>query len=573
VSAPPTGAPRAPWWRRPFPWIVIAFTVVPFVLSYLPGIPVHGYGHVWYVLPLWLFWRHPRERGRIALYALGWALQVLAYPEPDLGFLGWVLLVPYLVARERDDGAVWWRSAMLYGFFRGHIGFYWLGQVHFAAWLSVSFGAAIAFAFVFEATLRYARALPFALRAAVGWTLFEWVHSWLGGGFPWLYLSHSQYRFGALIQIADLVGSWGVSFLMAYVQAAAFVAVRAVRGRRPFPREAVVAVLLLAATLAYGWTRPADGPVAGRPRVLLVQSSFPHSVKENIDVTGREVYETLIDLTARGLEADPGVALVVWPESMHPQVLLESEPGGFAAVARDFARRFGKPVIYGLNSFEDEESFRRWRGYNAAILADAQGHLGKLYRKQRLVPMGEEFLLRRFVSKPVADEVFDWLVDTLGYPQSCDLEAGKGQVTLDAGPGLRCAMLICFEGMYDYLARRAVMHDDPDLILHLVNNGWFGHTWEARQMLAHLVFRAVETRTPLVSCANGGVSCVIAPSGRFVAVLDRVMESGTLSAHVPRRRPPPLYLTAGPRPLVGAVAAAILLSLLERWLRRRRAAG
>ena len=43
--------------------------------------------------------------------------------------------------------------------------------------------------------LRQATFLPFGWRAATGYALFEWVHSWIGGGFPWLFVAHSQHAF------------------------------------------------------------------------------------------------------------------------------------------------------------------------------------------------------------------------------------------------------------------------------------------------------------------------------------------------------------------------------------------
>jgi apolipoprotein N-acyltransferase len=64
-------------------------------------------------------------------------------------------------------------------------------------------------------------------------------------------------------------------------------------------------------------------------------------------------------------------------------------------------------------------------------------------------------------------------------------------------------------------------------------------------MVAIFVFRAVETGLPLLSCANGGVSCAIAPSGEVVAVLDKVMEPGVLAVRVPAARGATPYRRGG----------------------------
>ncbi|MHC4548998.1 MAG: apolipoprotein N-acyltransferase [Planctomycetota bacterium] len=539
---------------------------LPLVCSFWPGLPAHGYGHVLFALPLVLFFHRPDHRRRLGLYVLGIVLQVLAYPEPDLGFLGWVLLWPYLLARRCDDGASWWRAAFVYGFLRAYVGFYWLGNVHFLGWIAVSLGAALAFAFVFELALRRLTVLPYALRVATAWLLFEWVHSWILRGFPWLFLAHTQYRYLPVIQIADLVGALGVSFVMAYVQAA----VLEIALRRRVGLAAAFAAASLAALLAYGWLRSGpDGPPG--PGVLMIQSSIPHDVKEHGKITAEEMWRSHVQQTRMGIEKHPRTKLIIWPETMNPYGYVEgseSRSAGFRLTARQVARRFQRPVIYGINSFTGWDRVNR--GHNSAILVDRTGAVRGLYRKQVLVPMGEEFVPRWFLSEEVSDRWFKWLSSNLGLPRSCDLESGDGFVTLDAGPGLGCAPLICFEGLYADLARGAVRTGEVDLLLHLVNNGWFGRSWEQRQCVASWVMRAVETRTPFFSCANCGITCAVAPSGEILGRVDRVMEKGVLYAEVPPRWPAPFYLRGG----VWALPVALLAGFGAAWaLARRRSRG
>jgi apolipoprotein N-acyltransferase len=501
----------------------------------------------------------PGLRRRLLLYAAALVLQLLAYPDPDLGFLGWVLLWPYLLARGIDDGAPWFRSAFLFGFFRAFTGFYWLGNVHYTAWLAVSLASGLAFALAFEGPLRWFRFAPYALRVAASWLLFEWVHSVLIGGFPWMFLSHTQWRFHALLQAADLAGAFGVSFLVAYVQAAAL---EANVLRRVTPSVGIAALLLVAALL-YGATRGGPGGPEG-PGVLMVQTAIPSYVKEQETRRPRGTLEqALVRLTREGLMSHPDTDLVVWPETMFPVPYVEDEPRrtGFPGYARSFARLFQRPLLVGLTSYASVERARRDRGYNAALLVDREGRVAAdaegnavLYRKQRLVPMSEEFLARRVLPGSWCDRLFAWLSENFGLPPSCDLESGEGFATLDAGPGLRCAMLICFEGLYPDLARGAVAHGEPDLILHLVNNGWFLTppflgwripSFEQRQCLASWVFRAVETRTPLLSCANAGITCAVGPDGRLLGQVDRVLEEGVLHVRVPPRWPAPPCLRGG----------------------------
>jgi apolipoprotein N-acyltransferase len=567
--------------RIPLPLWIAALVGIPLVLSFVPGFPPHGYGHILLLCPLLPALRHPERRRRLLLYAASSALHLLAYPDFDLGFLGWILLWPYLLARERDDQAPWFRSAFIFGFLRAFLCFHWLGHVHYTAWLGASLGSAFAFAVAFEWPLRRLTFAPYPLRVATAWLLFEWLHSWLLGGFPWLFLSHTQYRFLTLIQIADVVGAFGVSFLVAFVSAAALEA----NALRRVTASVAAAAVLLVAALLYGAMRGGPGGPDG-PGILMVQTAIPSWVKEQeLEDPKGSLGDALVRLTREGLERHPDAALVVWPETMFPAYYVESEPERFEPLARSLARRFKRPAVYGLSSYTTRERLTAGRGFNSAILVDRDGKVrvderGRavdIYRKQRLVPMSEEFLPRRILPETWCDAMFRWLSDNFGLPRSSDLESGEGFETLDAGTGLRCATLICFEGVYPDLARGAARHGRPDLVLHLVNNGWFisprflwGRipSFEQRQCLAAWVFRAVETRMPFFSCANAGITCAVAPDGRILSRVDRVMGEGWLYERVPARWPEPLFLRGG-----FLLPPALLLLLLPvlLWRARKRA--
>ena len=57
----------------------------------------------------------------------------------------------------------------------------------------------------------------------------------------------------------------------------------------------------------------------------------------------------------------------------------------------------------------------------------------------------------------------------------------------------------------------------PDVLVNLTNDAWYWGSSELDMHLACDVFRAVETRTPLVIAANGGISAWIDRHGRIRA--------------------------------------------------------
>src|SRR5207244_2741725 len=63
---------------------------------------------------------------------------------------------------------------------------------------------------------------PLTLTFPLVWTALEYLRAHFGTGFPWYFLAHTQHANLWVIQISDLTGAYGVSFLIAAVNALAF---------------------------------------------------------------------------------------------------------------------------------------------------------------------------------------------------------------------------------------------------------------------------------------------------------------------------------------------------------------
>ena len=152
-----------------------------------------------------------------ALPPLGWSL--LAWVAP----LGWL----WLFDRRQLDGRHPYRALWLAGFA------FWMGTLH---WLrlphwATSFGwvaLSIYLGFYLPAFVALSRVavhrlrLPIVLVAPTVWTGLELLRGHLLGGFTMASLGHSQYLWPTIIQIADLVGAYGVSFVLMFVAACVF---------------------------------------------------------------------------------------------------------------------------------------------------------------------------------------------------------------------------------------------------------------------------------------------------------------------------------------------------------------
>ena len=217
----------------------------------------------------------PRSVLQSALAALTGVLYPFCFPNFDLGWLAWILLVPLHVAIGETPP----RRAFWLGWMAGWIGF--MGTMSWVvtamhmygkmpllwsyvalALLSAYLGLHVAVYTVTVTWLR--RTLPPALLAApFVWVTLELIRTSLFSGLPWALLGYSQSQWLSAIQIADLTGVYGVSFVIVLVNIAMAESIlwmirkyRTLPLRQPastFPWATPAAALFIfAATLIYG---------------------------------------------------------------------------------------------------------------------------------------------------------------------------------------------------------------------------------------------------------------------------------------------------------------------------------
>ena len=167
--------------------------------------------------------------------ALAGALLVLIFPRLNLWVLAWVSLVPLLAAADGKQGAAGFKLGWLAGtiFHAGLV--YWV-TVSMTLYGKLPFAVSVPILLVFAAFLGLFTGLPvwgacfvqqrrgwsFALTFPFLWVAVEHLKSWFLTGFPWDIIGYSQYRVLPLIQIADITGVYGVSFLIVCVNCAVY---------------------------------------------------------------------------------------------------------------------------------------------------------------------------------------------------------------------------------------------------------------------------------------------------------------------------------------------------------------
>ncbi len=374
------------------------------------------------------------------------------------------------------------------------------------------------------------RDLQFAvgLGLPAAWVLLEYLRSILLTGLGWNLLAHTQWHWIRLIQLADLAGVYGVSFLVVMVNVALYLAVK---GRGSRVKVLGIAGICLLIALAYGYFRlqqfPSPSAVHPSPsfQVAVVQGNIPQTLKwEESMAPG--IWKQYEALNAQAAAAKPD--LIVWPETAVPGYLEDIQ---VQERLERIARSCRTNLLVGVPAGSDDGA----RVFNSAIWMTAEGKLLQRYDKVHLVPFGEYVPL---------GSALTWLRN---FVLMGDFSAGREftvfngkRYTVNGTPPF--SVLICFEDLFPGLTRRFVQ-EGARWLLVITNDAWFGHSAASLQHLQASVFRAVENRVWVVRAANTGWSGFVDPAGRRLPVPQQVprFEPGVAAAGIWVVKAPRLY--------------------------------
>jgi apolipoprotein N-acyltransferase len=334
------------------------------------------------------------------------------------------------------------------------------------------------------------------------WVGLDWLRSLLFSGFPWMDLGYALYSIPVTIQIADLVGHYGLTYLIVMGNVLAVLLWANRRRWRIMAIPALSVCLVLLATGLYSHQRLDEvnklTKAAPRLPVGIVQGNIDQSVKWSPQQLQKTI-TTYFDLSS-SLSAEKKPALIVWPETALPFYPLDAPQMSLMRTLlreNDFALLSGVPWLQVAGA-----PARKAQLYNSALLLNPEGRVAGNYHKSHLVPFGEYVPLQKYLPflSPLVEAVGDFSAGTIDRP----LEHS----------GARLGILICFESVFADLARQWVAAG-ANVLVNLTNDAWYGRSSAPEQSLAMAVLRAVEARRSLVRSANTGISAFIEPSGEI----------------------------------------------------------
>jgi apolipoprotein N-acyltransferase len=473
-----------------------------------------------------------KERKRFLLLGLVSGIFLgLSFPPFPFPYLMFVALVPYFfVIAKKEKLAQINRFTYYTAFFFNLIALYWVGSWTKEAdtFLMIS-GAALLFfnplLFLVPSTLFYCAKKTFDTKTAFlvfpfFWVFYEFLYTLTDLRFPWLTLANGQTQFNLFIQVADIIGAYGLSLLILFANVYFYFGIKEIFITKKYiNKNLITALLIILIPVLYGVGKKvvSDGPA----KVIKVGLIQP-----NLNPWSKWQGGNLNQLTGKYLELSDqavkkGAQLIVWPESALPVYLLAGNYPFTEQAIHEFVDKNNIHLLTGMpdvqfyfdksNAPADAKkvlkSEAQYTTYNSILLFRPKSLEVQKYGKIKLVPFGERV--------PFLDALpflGDWIKWNVGISS---WNVGKTKTVFSLNDSTKIAGVVCIESIYpDFVSE--FVKNGAQLIAVVTNDSWYGYSSGPFQHKEISILRAVENRRTVLRAANGGISCIIDPLGNTV---------------------------------------------------------
>ncbi|MEW5894664.1 MAG: apolipoprotein N-acyltransferase [Candidatus Omnitrophota bacterium] len=322
------------------------------------------------------------------------------------------------------------------------------------------------------------------------WVMTEAARSFLIGGYAWT-IGHSQAFLPDIVQIADLTGAYGISFLIILVNSGLYFSLKNKKSAPVF-----LAAVFLAGALLYGRLAVEDTLPGTTVTVCTIQPDISKEEKLNPDALDATVDKQLA-LSERCFAAKTP-DLVVWPETSVSDDVIND--GTLRQKIQAFISKHPVAMLIGSAMLVDGKN------YNSAVLFDKTGQPEGIYHKQHLLPFNEYF--------PFQDKLL--FLQKIFHLNNYEFRQGKWAGPLPFKKGDEkgnFGVAICSEEGYPALLRKEAAQGALFFVA-MLNDAWFKSDAAAMLHAQNGFIQAASLKLPVVRSANSGFTCAIDRYGR-----------------------------------------------------------
>ena len=484
----------------------------------------------------------------LVLLFLATAIMLTVTQTPfNLSHLAWLAIVPFILACSQNAKIlplVITAYIISAAYWLGNL--YWIQLVTTSGWLAFCLYTALLWP-ALAIGIRYCRTkkIPLFIAVPILFVGAERLQGLFLGGFFWRLLAHSQYANISLIQIADIFGAAGISFLIAMANGLLADLILDAKDKKSIFRinnflKTAFVLAAITATIIYGKWRinQAEKFVEAGPMIVVIQSNVPQSVKES-----SENYDLIFaDLLRQSKTAAAAAKaeLIVWPETMvqaslDKRILNKLDEKYHCTTVDKILKQHAKQTdsflligaLGGTPKTNEDFTIDVDKKYNSVFLYQPNATQADVqYNKIHLVLFGEVVPFKK--SCPAIYKLLMWFTP---YDYDYSLDYGEDYTIFEMlaknNKAYKFAAMICYEDAIPSIARKFTLNEKGqkqiDWLVNSSNDGWFvklkdGKIFPTTELGQHMItctFRAVENRIAIVRSVNTGISCLVDSTGQI----------------------------------------------------------
>lgn len=408
----------------------------------------------------------------------------------------------FYLMQKAQTGKEWFNLGYWFGFGFYAFGLSWIGNALLIdaktfGWLypivlmasGGFFGLFIAFPAYFSFYFKniYARYLAFS----AFWVIFEWIRSFIFTGFPWNLLGTTLAFSPQTIQLASVIGTYGLSLLVLLIGLAPALWLCNKNSNNAILSLSIIC-LITSLNLGYGFWRinKLDDSQNSNIKIRIVQPSIPQTMKWSPVSLDENLNKYIVLSRSQGLEE---IDFVIWGETASPFPL--DYDNYYRELVTNAISTKGHLITGSLRYEADENDF--YQPLNSMFILNKHGVIEAHYDKSHLVPFGEYIPFRQYLPqwiRPITNTI-------------ANFKAGAGLQSIQIANYPSLGALICYEIIFP--AQVVNKESKPQWLINLTNDGWYGNSAGPYQHLVTAQMRAVEEGITIVRAANTGISAVI----------------------------------------------------------------
>jgi len=346
-------------------------------------------------------------------FIISWGLIFFAFPGFSLFYLIFFAFVPFfLLIIQSENFKSFLKKSLIFSLVGNFLLIYWIVPTFMTAGINsvISFVACLFLAFymslywnIFFVVFylikdKYFRITSILFLSSL-WVLLEYARNYFLTGFSWNLLGYSQWNNMFFLQMADMVGVYGVSFFVIFFNI--FITyildfcLNKKKLQSQFLKNTLIASVLLIVIFLYGFYKlkifDIDKYTKDDLKISVLQGNIEQYKKfdsvyfEYI----RNNYTNLINS-----KQNDKIDIFIWPETSYPFLYPNNIEYFLGKVKVD-----SNHILGGFNE-------RNKKFYNSAVflkwdVANKSSNMLDIYSKIHLVPFGEYFPFKKYVAKNI----------------------------------------------------------------------------------------------------------------------------------------------------------------------------